>query len=119
MNFSYILADTSPLFISIEDLPLRKLFFYRVGLVMYKYSNNLLPECIAQLCLKNDSIHEHNTRGCQLLIVPLDSKTFSSLSARIWNALSRKLNCNALISLFKCNLKLFLLQNKLAINYSK
>ena len=60
-----------------EVLPLRKIFFHRVGLVMYKYTNHLLPECIAQLYLRNDSIHEHNTRGCQLLRVPLESKTFS------------------------------------------
>ena len=47
---------------------------------MYIYSNHLLPECIAQLYmyLRNDSIHEHDTRGWQLLRVPLDSKTFSS-----------------------------------------
>ena len=36
---------------------------------MYKYSNNLLPECIALLYLQNDSIHEHNTRGCHQLRV--------------------------------------------------
>ena len=119
MNFSYYLAHTNPLFLSMEVLPLRKIFFHRVGLVMYKYSNHLLPECIAQLYLRNDSIHEHNTRGCQLLRVPLESKTFSSLSARIWNALSLKLNCNVSISLFKRNLKLFLLHNELVINYSK
>ena len=69
MNFSYYLAHTNPLFLSMEVLPLRKIFFHRVGLVMYKYSNHLLPECIAQLYFKNDSIHEHNTRGCQLLRV--------------------------------------------------
>ena len=86
---------------------------------MYKHSNHLLPECIAQLYLRNDSIHEHNTSGCQLLRVPLESKTFSSLSARFWNALSLKLNCNVSISLFKRNLKLFLLHNELVINYSK
>ena len=34
---------------------------------MYKYSLNLLPECIAHLYLRNDSIHEHNTRGCHEL----------------------------------------------------
>ena len=55
---------------------------------MYKYSNHLSPKCIAQLHLRNDSIHEHNTRGSQLLRVPLGSKTFSSFSAWIWNALS-------------------------------
>ena len=54
---------------------------------MYTYSDHLLPECIAQLYLRNDSIHEHNTRGCQLLRVPLEPKTSSSLRARIWNAL--------------------------------
>ena len=119
MNFSYYLAHINPYFFSMEVLPLREIFFHRVGLVMYEYSNHLLPEYIAQLYLKNDSIHEHNTRGCQLLRVPLDSKTFSSLSARIWNALSLKLNCNVSISLFNRNLKLFLLHNELVINYSK
>ena len=85
---------------------------------MCKYFNNLLPECIAQLYLRNDSIHEHNTRGSQPLRVPLGSKTFSSLSARIRNALAIKLSCNVSFSLFKRNLKLFLLRNELVINYS-
>ena len=38
---------------------------------MYKYSLNLLLECIAHLYLQNDSINEHNTRGCHELIVLL------------------------------------------------
>ena len=38
---------------------------------MYKYYLNLLPECIAQLYLRNDSVHEHNTRGChELRVLP-------------------------------------------------
>ena len=114
MNFSYYLAHNNPLFLSMEVLPHRKIFFHRVGLVMYKYSSNLLPECIAQLYLRNDSNNEHNTRGSQLLRVhvPLGSKTFTNLSARIWNL-------NVSISLFKRNLKLFLLYNELVIGYSK
>ena len=36
---------------------------------MYKYSNNLLPECISLLYLRNDSIHEHNIRRCHQLRV--------------------------------------------------
>ena len=107
INFSYYLAHTNPFIFFYGSSSSKETIFYRVGLVMYKYSNHLLPECIAQLYLRNDSIHEHNTRRCQLLRVPLDSKTFSSLSARIWNALSLKLNCNVLILLFKRNLKLF------------
>ena len=41
--------------------------FYKAGIIMYKYSNNFLPECIALWCLRNNSIHEHNTRGCNQL----------------------------------------------------
>ena len=56
MNFSHYLAHTNPLFLSMEVLPLRKIFFYKVGLIMYKYSFNLLPECIAHLYLRNDIV---------------------------------------------------------------
>ena len=45
---------------------------------MYNYSTHLLPECIAQLYLGNDSILEYNTRGCQLLRVLLGSKTLGT-----------------------------------------
>ena len=72
MNFSHYLAHTNPLFLTMKVLPLRKIFFYKVGLIMYKYSLNLLPECIAHLYLRNDSIHEHNTRGChELRVLPV------------------------------------------------
>ena len=64
-------------------LPLRKIFIYKVGLIMYKYSFNVLPECIAHLYLRNDSIHEHNTRGCHELRVLPGAKTFSNGSFRV------------------------------------
>ena len=135
VNFSHYLAHTNPLFLSMEVLPLRKTFVYNVGLIMYKYSLNLLPECIAHLYLRNDSIHEHNTRGChehstrgchehntrgchELRVLP-GAKTFSNISARIWNVLSYKINCDVSMSIFKCNLKLFLLHNELVLNYPK
>ena len=50
---------------------------------MYKYPNNLRPCSISQLYAKNDSIHDHNTRCSNLLRVPLDSKSFTNVSARI------------------------------------
>ena len=91
----------------------------KVGLIMYKYSNNLLPECISLLYLRNDSIHEHNTRGCHQLRVLHGAKTFSNISARIWNVLTNKFNCDVSMSIFKCKLKLFLLHNELVLNYPK
>ena len=113
ISFSHYLAHSNPLFLSMEVLPLRKIFFYKV------YSLNLLPECIAHLYLCNDSIHEHNTRGCHELRVPPGAKTFSNISARIWNVLSNKINCDVSMSIFKCNLKLFLLNNELVLTYPK
>ena len=89
MSFSYYLAHLINFFFQWkEDI------FYNVGLIMYKYSNNLLPKCIAQLHMQNDSIHEHNTRECHLLRVLPGAKTFSNISAPIWNVLSNKINCD-------------------------
>ena len=119
LSFSHFLAHTNPLFLAMEVLPLRKLFLYEVGLIMYKYSNNLLLECISLLYLRNDSIYEHNTRGCYQLRVLPGAKTFSNGSARIWNVLTNKFNCDVSMPIFKCKLKLFLLHNELMLNYPK
>ena len=52
-----------------EVLPLRKTFFYKVELIVYEYSNNLLSEWIALLYFQNDIIHEQNTERCHQLRV--------------------------------------------------
>ena len=117
MSFSHYLEHTNPLFLSMEVLPLRKIFVYKDGFIMYKCSLNFLPECIAHLYLRNDSIHEHNTRGCHELKVLLGPKTFSNICARIWIVLCNKISCDVSMSIFKCNLKLFLLNNELVLNY--
>ena len=106
LSFSHYLAHTNSLFLSMEVLPLKNFFLYKVGLIMYKHSNNLLPECISLFYLRNDSIHEHNyTRRCHLLGVLPGAKTFSNISARIWNVLTNKFNCDVSMSTFKCKLK--------------
>ena len=46
MSFSHYLALANPLFLTMKVLPLKKLFFYKVGLIMYKYFLNFLPNCI-------------------------------------------------------------------------
>ena len=92
MSFSYYLAHTNPLFLMMEFLPLRNISLYKVGLIMYKYPYNLLPECISLLYLQNDSIYDHNIRGCHQLRVLSGAKTFSNISARIWNVLTNKID---------------------------
>ena len=74
---------------------------------MYKFNNNRLPNCLTLLYERTDSVHDHNTRGCQLL-VSTGTKTFSNMSARVWNALSNKIDSNTSTTVFKDKLKLFL-----------
>ena len=41
--FSRYLAHLEPAFMSLEILPLEKIFYHSCGLMMYKYHNSLLP----------------------------------------------------------------------------
>ena len=63
---------------------------------MYRLNNNLLPNYLSQLYERTDSVHDHNTRGCQLLRVPTGTKMFSNMSARVWNVLSKEIDSNTL-----------------------
>ena len=119
MNFSHYLAHTNPLFHSMEVLPFKKIYYHRIGSMMYKFNNNLLPNCLSQLYERTGSVHDHNTRGCQLLRVSTGTKTFSNMSARVWNALSNKIDSNMSTAVFKDTLKLFLLHNDLVLSYPK
>ena len=67
---------------------------------MYKYHNNLLPCSISQLYANNDSIHDHNTRYINLLRVLIGTKSFTSVSTRIWNALNNIIDFDVPISKF-------------------
>ena len=107
MNFSLYLAHTNPLFHSMEVLPFKKIYYHRIGLMMYKFNNNLLPNCLSQLYERAGSVHDHNTRGCQLLRVSTGTKTFSNMSAHVWNALSNKINSNTSTAVFKDKLTLY------------
>ena len=109
MTFAPYLAHTEPIFNSLELLPVQKIFINRIGIVMFKYSCDMLPDPIANLYSKNKDYHSHNTRNKNHLKVPAGTKNFTSNSARIWNTISTKMNVNVTLVQFKANLKLYLL----------
>ena len=119
MNFCHYLAHTSPLFHSMEVLPFKKIYYHRIGLMMHQFNNNLIPNCLSQLYERTDSVHDNNTRGCQLLRVSTCTKTCSNMMACVWNALSNKIDGNTSKALFKDKLKLFWLNNELVLSYPK
>ena len=83
MNFSHYLAHTNPLFNFMEVLPFKKIYYHRIGLMMYKFNNNLLHNCLSQLYKRTGSVHDHNTRCCQLLRVLTGTKTFRNMGDRV------------------------------------
>ena len=119
MTFAPYLAHKEPIFNYLELLPVEKIFINRVGIVMFKYSCDMLPDPIAKLYSKNKDYHSHNTRNKNHLKVPAGTKNFTSNSARIWNTISTKMNVNVTLVQFKANLKLYLLNDVLEFIYSK
>ena len=93
-------------FKKLEILPLNKLVYNRIGIMMYKYFNNLLPPAINDLYVSNIDVHKYSTRQKHLLYlnksnINVYAKSFGITSVRVWNALQSKIDVNVLISKFK------------------
>ena len=56
---------------------------------------------------------------CSVFHLEVGTQTFSTVSARIWNALIVKFNVNVPLTRFKVSLKLYLSSNILTISYPK
>ena len=105
----------------IQLLPLEKIFFSRVGLVMFKCSNNMLPNVISNLYIKNNEIHSHFTRNSNLLRIPKGTPNFTTISARVWNEIVTKIimDQHVSISKFETMLKSYLLVSSFTLTYTK
>ena len=126
MTFSSYLAHTETLFINPEILPLDKLILNRIAIMMYKYTNDMLPSVMHELYKKNNEIHTYDNRNKDLFRIDRGQKglniyvnSYSNISARLWNALMPKLNTNVSLPKFKSLLKQLLLFNTIEIQYPK
>ena len=119
MTFSTYYAHTDPLFKDLNILTIDKLVVHRIGIAMYKINNGLFPSVLNELYKKNNVIHDHNTRTKDMYRVSLGTQTFSTVSARIWNALIVKFIVNVSFYRFKVSLKQYLSSNILTISYPK
>ena len=111
-------------FKNLEILPLNKLVYKRIGIMMYKYSNNLLPPAINDLYVPNNDVHKYSTRQKHLLYVNKSNinvyaKSFGNISVRVWNALQSKIDVNVPISKFKKSSKNYLQDNSLVLKYTR
>ena len=65
-TFSSYDVPSDSLFKHTNILLLYKLVHYRIGIMMNKYANYLLPSVMKDLYTVNSDIHEHNTRQTSL-----------------------------------------------------
>ena len=86
---------------------------------MYRINIGLFPSVLNELHKQNNIIHNHSTRTKDMFRVSLGIQTFSTVSARIWNALIGKFNVNVPLTRFKVSLKQYLLSSILTIGYHK
>ena len=66
MTFSPYLAHTETLFINFKIRPLDKLILNRIAIMMYKYTNDMLPLVIHELYKKNNEFHTYDTSNKDL-----------------------------------------------------
>ncbi len=120
ITFSTYTAHTEPLCFVLNTLPFRKLVTQRIGLQMFKYANNFVPISINDLFIKNEHVHEHNTRQRSNLRQPVGKqeymyRNFSFMGVYIWNHIINKTNINihSPYHTFKYTLKKHLLHNEM------
>ena len=65
---------------------------------MFKYKNGLLPPVMTELYLRNNEIHNYDTRNYNKIPIASETETLSHVSARISNALTSEINANTSIS---------------------
>ena len=101
-----------------------KIVINRIGIMMYKYANNLLPPVINDMYTTNSDVHNYTTRQKHLLHVNksninIYSRSFANTSARIWNVMQSEIEVNVSISKFKMSSKMYLQEHTLHSKYSK
>ncbi len=121
ISCSHHRASAPPIYIRLGILPMHKIVIHRIALMMYKYSNNLLPEIMNALYKSNNQVHSYETRQRHLLHTPGGTHTnnFCYKSVLVWNELTtRGVQSNVSMPKFKKSLKMFLQHNDLSIGYS-
>ena len=68
-----------------------KLVTHRIGIMMYKFSNGLLPTVLNSLCQKNNEVHTYNTRAkiCSTFLLRPNLNDYNVSIAFIWYFVSK------------------------------
>ena len=110
-------TNADALYVKLNILPLKKLYIYNVGLFMYKYDNDMLPELFVNMFTPVQNIHDYNTRAAteHHLYVTFHGTTRSQKcirysGAHVWNFILTKMDPHCSIGLFKSTFRNLLMQ---------
>ena len=101
-------TNTEYLYIQHSVLTVKRLYYYNIGLFMYKYSNSMLPEMFNIYFNKIEDTHSYNTRKSAASHLYVDFRSTSRgqksciySSSVIWNFILDNLDPNCAIGSFK------------------
>jgi len=111
---SHYRAHTSDLFANNKLLNMQQIYQYSIGIFMFKYCNDELPNLFANMFQKNSGIHTHNTRQQNHFHLPKFKNNMLKNSVRyqgvtLWNGLPDQLRESKSLNSFKFNFKKSLL----------
>ena len=108
-------AHTRPIFTNLKLLNFTNISLYQTAIFMYKFHNNLLPECFNDYFALNDRIHDHDTRSSKNYHLSYIRTDFAKFSIKYqgsicWNSLPCNLKTSHSFLYFKTRFKMYLLE---------
>lgn len=105
-------TNCDKLYLDLSILRIKGLYLYSIGLFMYKYANDMLPELFWGEFEPVNQVHDYNTRGASLnqLYVPFHhttrgQKSFKYVASSTWNFVITHLESDCSIGIFKKHLR--------------
>jgi hypothetical protein len=101
--------STQPQSKLLKILRLPDIYTYSVSIFMYKYSHHIMPTSLDNLFLKNNEVHQYNTRGANKLRNPkirtrLAENFITNSGVKVWNNISQIIDPMQKIGTFKRSL---------------
>ena len=98
--------STKQMFKQLNILRMPQIRDHTIGLFMYKYRNNLLPDIFNDFFETNKDTHEYNTRNASQLRTPLvkndlANRFISKTGVLYWNKIEAHIKTDTKISSFK------------------
>ena len=113
INSSTYNEHTEPIFKILNILQLSKVYIFRITLFMFKCFHKLVPDVVNDMFVRNEDIHDYNTRSKFKYHIPSANLTCLRQSVRIkgiywWNYYFDKLDRNCSFNAYKNSLRKYL-----------